>query len=100
MKAAIVFVLSLALVSLAAQSADGDVSYTRDIVPILKHNCQECHYPGKMKGNLDDTTYAALQKGGKHGPVIKAGDAKSRLLEDVRGIDPKMPEDGDPLPAG
>ncbi|HLX62583.1 MAG TPA: c-type cytochrome domain-containing protein [Planctomycetota bacterium] len=81
-----------------ARAADGDVSYTRDIVPILKHNCQACHYPGKLKGNLDVTTYASLQKGGKHGPAFKAGDAKSKILEDIKGTDPKMPEDGDPLP--
>src|ERR1043165_2744009 len=81
-----------------AVSADGDVSYTRDIVPILKHNCQACHYPGKLKGNLDVTTYAALVKGGKHGPAFKPADAKSNLLEYIKGSDPKMPEDGDPLP--
>ncbi len=87
------------LFSAAIFAADGEISFSRDVVPVLKHNCQACHYPGKTKGNLDVTSYDALLKGGKHGPGFKPGDPKSLLLENIKGAEPKMPEDGDPLPA-
>jgi WD40 repeat protein len=88
----------LAVVLTGALSA-AETSFTRDVLPILKHNCQSCHFPGKLKGKLDVTTVAAMKTGGKHGPAVVPGDLKSALLENVRGPDPKMPEDGDPLSA-
>jgi WD40 repeat protein len=91
---------SLFAVSLLSFCVHGaEPSFTRDVLPILKHNCQSCHFPGKLKGNLDVTTVAALKKGGKHDPGVMPGDLKSALLENVRGAEPKMPEDGDPLSA-
>jgi len=81
----------------AANAAD--VSYSKDVVPLLRRNCQGCHRPAKMKGDLDMTTYAALVKGGKHAPEFKAGDMSSLILEQVRGAEPKMPPDGDKLTA-
>jgi dipeptidyl aminopeptidase/acylaminoacyl peptidase len=74
------------------------VSYFKEIVPILKRSCTGCHHPGKLKGQLDLTTYAALQKGGKHGAALKPGDPKaSLLLEEITGDEPSMPKEGDPL---
>jgi len=68
------------------------------VVPILKRSCTGCHHPGKLKGELDLTTYAALQKGGKHGPSFKPGDPEeSRIIEEVSGEEPNMPKEGDPL---
>ncbi|MCI0537365.1 MAG: hypothetical protein L0Z50_19285, partial [Verrucomicrobiales bacterium] len=43
------------------------VSYFKDVFPIFKRSCNGCHHPGKLKGELDLTTYPAFQKGGKHG---------------------------------
>ena len=74
-----------------------DVSYTKEIVPLLKRNCQGCHRPAKMKGDLDLTTYKAFNKGGKNGLSFKAGDLKSMVLGQVRGDEPKMPPDGDKI---
>lgn len=74
------------------------VSYSRDLVPILKRSCNGCHHPGKKKGDLDLTTFSTLQKGGKHGPVIQPGHpAQSRLIEEVSGEEPNMPMEGAPL---
>ena len=73
-------------------------SYYHDVFPIFKRSCTGCHHPGKLKGELDLTTYAGLAKGGKHGPAFKAGDPdKSELLEQVSGNEPSMPKEGDPL---
>jgi len=81
---------------LAAET--NSVSYYHQVVPIFKRSCNGCHHPGKLKGDLDLTTHAALQKGGKHGVVIKGGDVKgSPLLEEISGDEPSMPKEGDPL---
>ena len=41
------------------------LSYYKEVFPIFKRSCTGCHHPGKLKGELDLTTYAAFQKGGK-----------------------------------
>jgi WD40 repeat protein len=83
--------LSLAL---SAQA----VSYYKEISPIFKRSCNGCHHPGKMKGDLDLTTHAAILKGGKHGAILKLDEpAKSGLLEEISGDEPSMPKEGDPL---
>ncbi|HYG78567.1 MAG TPA: c-type cytochrome domain-containing protein [Planctomycetota bacterium] len=87
----------LIIVPLLAAADKTPVSFSRDIAPILRANCQGCHKPEKKKGGLDLSTYAALLKGGKHGITVKARDTKSLLLEQVRGKEPEMPPEGDPL---
>lgn len=95
------FFAGLMLVWGASLEAAGDtVSYYHDLVPILKRSCTGCHHPGKLKGELDLTSFAALSKGGKHGPIFKGGDAKhSELIEQIAGAEPSMPKEGDALSA-
>ena len=89
-------VLCLAL-SATAQDKKA-VSYEKDIVPIFKKSCIECHKPDKKKGKLDMSTYADLIKGGKQGNPVKAGaDGKILLVEMISGTEPEMPEKGDKL---
>lgn len=88
--------VSLPLASFAQTAKP--VSYHREIVPLLKRSCTGCHHPGKLKGELDLTTFAAFQKGGKHGVSFKAGAPKeSRVVEEISGDEPSMPKEGDPL---
>ena len=76
----------------------GSVSYYHDLVPILKRSCTGCHHPGKLKGELDVTTFAAFQKGGKHGAAFQPGKPdESRVIEEISGEEPNMPKEGDPL---
>ena len=83
--------------STPAAAAD-EVSYHREIVPVLRANCVACHKPGKLKGGLDLTSHAALLRGGRDGIVIKPGDSKgSTLVESICGEEPEMPKDGEPL---
>lgn len=90
--------LVLLLVPGVAFANDGPVSFSREISPILRRNCQGCHRPGKTKGELDLTTFDTLLKGGKHGAVVKAASpGESELLEKVRGEEPEMPPEGEPL---
>src|SRR5438045_7492801 len=86
------------LLSAPAYAEQNPVSYYNDLVPIFKRSCTGCHHPGKLKGELDLTTYEAFLKGGKHGAGFKPGDLKtSMILEEVGGAEPSMPKEGDPL---
>jgi uncharacterized membrane protein len=72
--------------------------YGAHVEPIFITHCDSCHGPDKQKGRLRLDTYESLMKGGKHGPVIKAGNAKgSELLRRVtlsRSDDDAMPPQG------
>ncbi len=49
-----------------------------EIFPIIQKYCVECHQPGGEgyeKSGLDMTTYEAIMKGTKHGPIVVPGDA-------------------------
>ena len=94
------FVASAVLVAWAslANADEAPVSYFRDIRPIFVANCNACHKPEKLKGDLDMTSVAILLKGGKHhNTVVPGSPEKSKLIEMISGDDPDMPQDGDPL---
>jgi WD40 repeat protein len=91
----------LSMIAIVSASAENKkVSFYKEVVPIFKRSCNGCHHPGKLKGELDLTTYAAFKKGGKHGASFKAGDPKeSLIIEEISGKEPSMPKEGDPLTA-
>jgi WD40 repeat protein len=92
------FLIILFGCSITVLAEDKPVSYYTDLMPIFKRSCTGCHHPGKLKGQLDLTTYEAFKKGGKHGAGFKEGDAKgSHIIEQISGDEPTMPEEGDPL---
>ena len=66
--------------------------------PVLAANCGSCHGRSKHKSNLRVDSYEGLMKGGKHGPVIRPGDAKaSEILRRVTlpsSDDDAMPPEG------
>ena len=87
-------------VSDAAVQAAANVDFARDVMPILEQTCVECHGPDKVKARLRMDSIAGLQKGGKNGPLFKAGDAENSLImRRVLGLDgeDQMPLDKDPL---
>ncbi len=85
-------------VSFSTRAADKSVSFYKEVTPIFKRSCTGCHHPGKLKGELDLTTYAAFKKGGKHGAAFKPSDPKdSIIIEEIGGKEPSMPKEGDPL---
>lgn len=72
-----------------------NVSYSKDVRPILAANCLECHAPGKpgtLASGLDMSSYESLMKGTKFGPVVKPGDPLTSALNMlVEGrVDPKI----------
>ena len=57
----------------AASLSAADVSYFKDVRPLLAKNCMGCHRPEKSKGKLDLTTYESFKRGGKEGAGFIAG---------------------------
>lgn len=60
----------------------GDVSFKRDVMPILQDYCVSCHNPsptakGYAKSGLDLTSYEGLMKGTKFGKVVIPGDSQA-----------------------
>jgi Planctomycete cytochrome C len=69
--------------------------YGAHVEPIFVGHCYSCHGSEKQKGRLRLDSYDALMRGGKHGPVIKAGNFKgSELFHRVT----LSPSDDDAMP--
>jgi len=65
------------------QTSQSKMSFSEDVVPILKGRCESCHQPngqGTQASGLDLTSYAGLMKGTKFGPMVIPGDPESSNL--------------------
>ena len=98
--------LPLILVALTGCNRNAEVSFAKDVQPILKKHCVECHLPngqGHAASGFLVESYDSLMKGTKFGPVVVPGDAlSSSLYSLVAGeVDEsiRMPHGKDPLPA-
>ncbi len=78
-----------------------EVSFNRDIRPILSNHCFKCHGPDLKKGGLDlQTRDTALKPRGERGPALVPGKSgESRLFERIASKDDseRMPPRGKPL---
>lgn len=92
-----------ALMALTIQTSIA-VDYDREIRPILRENCLDCHGPDKAKAQLRVDQRASLLLGGDSGiqAVVPGNPSKSHLLDLIKGTDPDeiMPPKGDPLSKG
>jgi hypothetical protein len=98
--------LSTSAIGLAAEPAGSDssantpdtVDFARDVLPLLKARCVECHGAEEPESGLNLLSKAALLRGGDSGePSVIAGKgAESYLLKVVSGDDPdvRMPPEG------
>src|SRR6266851_7218810 len=78
-----------------------DPSYVRDVRPILDKHCTSCHQPASKQSDLDLTTYATFQAGGKRGPAFVAGSPEQSLVMQfiTAALKPSMPFGQTPLAA-
>ena len=75
--------LCAALVLTACQPAAREVSYSRDVKPILDRHCQSCHMPGQagyVVSGFELRDYETLMKGTQYGPVVLPGDPLTSVL--------------------
>src|SRR5438093_2260276 len=78
-----------------------DSSYLRDVRPILDKNCTSCHQGASKQSDLDLTTYAGFQAGGRRGPAFVAGSPDQSLVVQfiTAALQPSMPFGQPPLDA-
>lgn len=71
--------------------------FERDVFPILKQHCHDCHGGEVRESNLDLRTVTAMIEGGESGPVLSRGHPENSDLLDqiVEGAMP--PDDAPPL---
>ncbi len=75
------FLIGTTLLSAAAATAATPApSFDKDVLPLLKAKCQQCHGQDKQKAGLDLRTRASMLQGGDNGPAIVPGFAKVSLL--------------------
>ena len=78
-----------------------DPSYLRDVRPILDKHCTSCHQPASKQSDLDLTTFARFEAGGKRGPAFVAGSPEQSLVMQfiTAALKPSMPMGQPPLAA-
>ena len=91
---------ALAVCALAAPP-DRQISFDKEIRPILEARCTKCHGAAMQLGKLDLRSRASALKGGERGPAFTAGNAEhSAFYKRVAGLEkPLMPMDGKLTPA-
>jgi mono/diheme cytochrome c family protein len=95
-RAAWVAVLTGSLAATPAAAADAPPDFARDVLPILRRSCFECHGPDKQKGGLRlDSKQAAFQGGDAGDAIVPGKPDDSELLRRV--LLPK--DDPDVMPA-
>lgn len=80
----------------AAASAPGQVSFSRDVLPVLQSRCINCHGGQRTSEGLDMKTYEALMAGSQNGSVVTPGDAASSSFVTL-SAEGKMPKRGPKL---
>jgi mono/diheme cytochrome c family protein len=78
-----VFCLTVAVVAFVVGGASAQPAaptFEKDILPIFKARCFECHGVALPKGGLDLQTRASLVKGGRTGAALAPGSLKNSLL--------------------
>ena len=104
--------LAMALASHGGERAYGDstpapaaaVSYQREVLPILRANCQGCHQPARPEGGVDLTSRTGLFGEGDSGAAVvapgdlEASELLAQITPDADGV-ALMPKDGKPLAA-
>jgi WD40 repeat protein len=79
-----------------------DISYLRQIAPILQRSCTACHNGETAEGGLNLESVAAVLRGGESGLAVSAdgGAAAGSLLDRITGnAEPRMPPEDNAIGA-
>ena len=72
-----------------------EVSFTKQLFPVIRTHCLSCHGDPSIKGGLDMRTVEKILKGGDSGDAVKPGDpSKGSLWAQIEGGE--MPPPGKP----
>ena len=100
------WIATACLAAAAGCARNAEVSYSRDVVPILDKHCKVCHVqgqPGYVVSGFELGSYETLMRGTQYGPVVLPGDPlTSVLVMLIEGrVDPslKMPHGGASTPS-
>ena len=95
-KRSLIVAVFLALCAFDAAAQEGakpkekpQVSYEKDVAPVLEKFCAGCHNADEEHpSELYMESYESTMKGGKHGVAIKPGSSKESLLMQKMSKDP------------
>jgi uncharacterized membrane protein len=74
---------ALAMATGAGCAGKQEVSYQKDVAPLLSKHCAACHTPGQagyVVSGFELKDYESLMKGTSFGPVVLPGDALTSVL--------------------
>src|SRR5947207_10139788 len=94
------FISLVCLLFCATLSAEEKIDFARDVQPIFKSACYQCHGPDKQKGKLRLDAKPLALHGGKSGKSIVPGHPdQSELFKRITSNDDeqRMPQDREPL---
>lgn len=92
----ITVLLSVIVLSISASAQKRQVSFTKDVMPIVTAKCLPCHAQGsKNPGQYGMETYEEIVKGGKHGAAVVPGKSGDGTL--VKKMQPN-PSFGEQMP--
>ncbi|MEP6754730.1 MAG: c-type cytochrome domain-containing protein, partial [Chthonomonadales bacterium] len=78
--------------------ASADISYYKDVRPILRKRCQGCHQPASQGGKLVLTSFETFRAGGSNGVSFVPGRPQdSVIMRYIVGNPPNMPKNNKPL---
>lgn len=90
--------LGLSFEDKGPSAASSTSFFTVRVEPVFAGHCNNCHGRAKQRSRLRLDSYEAVMRGGKHGAVVKAGNAQgSELFHRVTlsvGDDKVMPAEG------
>lgn len=93
----------LAFCATSGGQLSADVSFKREIAPLLVRRCLGCHSNQKSEGRYDLHTFAELLKAGdsEESPIVSGKPDESYLLQKLIDTDAssRMPQEDDPLSA-
>jgi WD40 repeat protein len=79
-------------------TSDVEISFYRQVRPILQRHCSGCHSPAKQGGGLVLTSFDDFRKGGEGGESFVEGKPdESSIMDYISGDDPEMPRNDAPL---
>jgi mono/diheme cytochrome c family protein len=92
MRIPVVICVSFVALSIVFSSCgEKKVSFSQEVLPILKKRCATCHYPGNEfnQSQLVVDSYESLMQGGVHGSPIAPGHSESSLI--IKKLGPNPP---------